>query len=72
MGNIYRGRKENARDMDGSVREIGDAGKNVREAEKNQEALDHVTEKEKEMNTGVRPLDLGFRSKEALKRSFCK
>lgn len=44
MANIYTGWKENARDMEGSVREIGDTRKNVREAKKNQEVLDHITE----------------------------
>ena len=70
MANVYRGWEENARGMEGSVRETGDTRKNVREAKKNHEALDHITEKK--MNTGVRPLNFGFRSKEAIKKSFCR
>ena len=73
--NIYREWKKKddvERELDGSVREVGDPRKNVREAQgrESQEAFDHVTKKSKKMNTGERPLDLGFTSKEAIEKSF--
>lgn len=36
-----------------------------------QEAIDHITKRSK-MNPGKRPLDLGFRSKEAIEKNFCR
>lgn len=65
------------RETERSIRGVEDPRKNVTEAqggeeEECQEAIDHVTKRSKKMNTETRPLDLGYRSKEAIEKSICR